>query len=98
MMQDKITLRLTTKALQSTCLIPASAVRGQGEEGRYVYYAEQEESAFAGKKITVRKMPVKVLSENASTVSIEEDISNFKIIYMEDRHINESDTVMQYEE
>ena len=43
-------------------------------------------------------MPVKVLSENASTVSIEEDISNFKIIYMEDRHINESDTVMQYEE
>ena len=98
MMQNKITMRLTTKAQQSTCLIPASAVRGQGEEGRYVYYAEQEESAFAGKKITVRKMPVKVLSENASTVSIEEDISNFKIIYMEDRHINESDTVMQYEE
>ena len=98
MMQDKITLRLTTKAQQSTCLIPASAVRGQGEEGRYVYYAEQEESAFAGKKITVRKMPVKVLSENASTVSIEDDISYFKIIYMEDRHINEGDTVMQYEE
>ena len=43
-------------------------------------------------------MPVKVLAENASTVSIEEDISYYKIIYMEDRHISENDTVMQYEE
>ena len=97
MMQDKITLRITTKAQQSTCLIPASAVRGSGDS-RFIYYAEQEESAFAGKKITVKQMPVKVLAENASTVSIEEDISYYKIIYMEDRHISENDTVMQYEE
>ena len=92
-----ITLRITTKAQQSTCLIPASAVRGSGDS-RFIYYAEQEESAFAGKKITVKQMPVKVLAENASTVSIDEDVSYYKIIYMEDRHINEGDTVMQYEE
>ncbi len=97
MMQNKITLRITTKAQQSTCLIPASAVRGTGES-RFVYYAEQEESAFAGKKITVKEQPVKVLAENASTVSVDEDMSYLKIIYMEDRHISEGDTVMQYEE
>ncbi len=97
MMQNKVTLRMTTKAQQSTCLIPASAVRGDND-GRYVYVANQEESAFAGKKITVSKMPVKVLQETASTVSVDEDLSYYKIIYMEDRFISEGDTVMQYEE
>lgn len=97
MMQNKVTLRMTTKAQQSTCLIPASAVRGDSD-GRYVYVANQEESAFAGKKITVSKVPVKVIQETASTVSVDEDLSYYKIIYMEDRFISEGDTVMQYEE
>ena len=97
MMQSEIKLRMTTKSQQSTCLVPASAVRGNGDS-RYVYVAQEEDSAFAGKKITVSKIGVKVLSETASTCSIEEDISYYKVIYMEDRFINEGDTVMQAEE
>ena len=98
MMQNKVTLRMTTKAQESTCLLPASAVRREGENIRYVYIADVEDSAFAGKKITVSRMDVKVLAETASTVSIEEDLSYQKVIYMEDRFINSGDTVMQYEE
>ena len=97
MMQNEIKLRMTTKSQESTCLIPTSAVRGSGDS-RYVYVAQEEDSMFAGKRITVSKIGVKVLSETASTCSIDEDISYYKVIYMEDRFINEGDTVMLAEE
>ena len=96
-LKDEIKMRLTTRAQESTCLVPASAVRGGGE-GRYVYIGEQERSAFAGNRIVVRKMDVTVLAESASTVSIAEDLSYSKVLYMEDRVISEGGTVMLYEE
>ena len=97
MMKGEIKLRLSTKAQESTCLVPAAAVRGSGE-GRYVYVGEQQTSAFAGSSIKVQKMTVTVLAESASTVSIAEDLSRSKILYMEDRTISEGGTVMLYEE
>ena len=97
MMKEKIGLRLTTRAQEATCLIPASAVRGSGES-RYVYIGETESSAFAGTKMIVRKQDVTVLAESADTVSIAEDLSRSKVLYMEDRALSEGGTVMQYEE
>ncbi len=96
-LKDEISLRLTSRSQEATCLIPASAVRGSGD-GRYVYIGEQESSAFAGTRITVRKMSVTVLAESATTVSVAEDLSRSKILYMEDRAISEGDSVMLYEE
>ena len=46
----------------------------------------------------MQKVSVTVVSESASTVSIAEDMSWYKVLYMEDRVINEGDTVMLYEE
>ena len=72
-------------------------MRGSGD-GRYVYIGEQETSAFAGTRIVVRKMDVTVLAESATTVSISEDLTYNKVLYMEDRVISEGGTVMLYEE
>ena len=96
-MKDDIKLRLTTRSKESTCLVPASAVRGGGD-GRYVYIGQTEASALAGSRIVVEKLNVTVLSESASTVSIAEDLSWYKVLFMEDRVINEGDSVMLYEE
>jgi multidrug efflux pump subunit AcrA (membrane-fusion protein) len=96
-MKEDIKLNLTSRARESTCLLPASAVRGSGD-GRYVYVGETESSALSGTRITVQKVSVTVVSESASTVSIAEDMSWYKVLYMEDRVINEGDTVMLYEE
>ena len=97
MMKAEVKLRLSTKAQESTCLVPAAAVRGNGD-GRYVYVGEQQTSAFTGSSIKVQKISVTVLAESASTVSIAEDLSRSKILYMEDRAITEDGTVMLYEE
>ena len=97
LLKEEIKLRLTTRAQESTCLVPASAVRGSGD-GRYVYVGEQESSAFAGTRIVVRKMDVTVLAESATTVSISEDLTYNKVLYMEDRVISEGGTVMLDEE
>ena len=96
-LKDEIRLRVTTRAQESTCLVPASAVRGGGD-GRYVYVGEQSSSAFAGPSITVRKMDVNVLGESASQVSVAEDLTYLKVLYMEDRTLSEGGTVMLYEE
>ena len=97
MMKNDIKVRLSSKAQEATCLIPAAAVRGSGNE-RYVLVGETETSALAGNRIVVRKESVTVLAENATTVSVAEDLTRSKILYMEDRVINEGGTVMLYEE
>ena len=96
-LKDEIHLRLSSRAQEATCLIPSAAVRGSGD-GRYVYVGETETSALAGTRIAVRKVSVTVLAENASTVSVSEDLSRSKVLYMEDRAISENGTVMLYEE
>ena len=96
-LQSEIKLRLVSKAQESTCLLPASAVRGSGD-GRYVYTGEQETSALAGTSIKVQKVTVTVLAESETTVSIAEDLTRSKVLYMEDRALTEGGAVMLYEE
>ena len=97
MKKEEISLSMTTRAQDASCLLPASAVRGSGE-ARYVFTGEQESSAFAGNRIVVRKTPVTVLAESAETVSVMEDLNYTKVLYMEDRPIDEGAAVMLYEE
>ena len=72
-------------------------MRGSGD-GRYVYTGETVSSAFSGTSIIVQKTSVTVLAENASTVSVAEDLGYVKVLYMEDRTISEGGAVMLYEE
>ena len=75
--------------------VPASAVRGSGDS-RYVLVGETESSAFGGNRMIAKKMSVTVLAESGSTVSVAEDLTWQKVLYMEDRALTEGGPVMQY--
>ncbi len=96
MMKNEIKLTLSTKAKESTCLVPASAVRGSGSD-RYVYVGVRESSTFGGSQIKCQKMTVTVLGESGSTVSVAEDLTYQQVLYMEDRTLSENAAVMSYE-
>ncbi len=95
MMKNDVKLKLTSKAKESTCLIPATAVRGSGTD-RYVYTVSKLSSTFGGTQIKLVKTPVTVLNESASTVSVSEDLSYQQVVYQEDRPISDESTVMAY--
>ena len=94
--KGEITLKITSRAKEATCLIDAAAVRTDGD-GKCVYYAQQVDSALGGTHLVVMKYPIKVLAENEDVVSVEDDLTYLDIIYNEDRYIKEGDTVMWYE-
>ena len=94
--KNDLKLRLTSRAQESTCLIPATAVRGS-EGDRYVYVAVRQSSTFGGTQTIVQKTPVTVLNESDTVVSVAEDLTYSQIIYQEDRALNEGDSVMAYE-
>lgn len=96
MMKNEIKMTLYTRAKESTCLLPASAVRGSGSD-RYVYVAERKSSTFGGSGMICRKMPVTVLGESGSTVSLAEDLTYSQVLYMEDRALSEGAAVMTYD-
>ena len=95
MMKNDIQGSLIIRSQESTCLVPASAVRGSGDS-RYVYIGTEENSAFGGSRMKVEKMNVTVLAESGSTVSVSEDLTYSKVLYMEDRALTENGSVMQY--
>lgn len=81
---------------QSTTLVPASAVRSEGENDRYVFVVDTEYGSFTGQRMKVTKREVTVLSEAGSVVSVAEDLSNMQLADKEDRAIKDGDTVMEY--
>ncbi len=95
LMKNEIKAKLVTRSRESTCLLPASAVRGSGKN-RYVYVAETDSSAFGGSRMKARKTDVTVLAESGSTVSVAEDLTYQKVLYMEDRALTEGGAVMEY--
>ena len=95
MMKNDIKVRLNARSQESTCLLPASAVRGSGSD-RYVYVGTMESSTFGGSRMVAEKKTVTVLAESGSTVSVSEDLSYDKVLYMEDRALTEGGAVMEY--
>ena len=95
MSQNETQLTLNLKAKDSTILLPVSAVRG-GSKERYVFVAESEDGAGGTKSLKLRKVTVKVLAESDDTASLESDITNYDVAYMEDRPLTEGATVMNY--
>lgn len=95
MLQEETPISLIFRAHEATTLLPTSAVRGSGDE-RYVYVADQNNEAFGGKTLKLRKMEVKVLGEYGGTTSIEEDLGYYNIAYGEDRAVSDGDAVMEY--
>jgi len=97
MLGTDISVTITARAKDTTCLVPASAVRGSTGD-RYVFVAEKQSSTFGGTQIKARKQTVTVLNESAETVSVSEELYYSQLIYGEDRAISDGDIVMEAEE
>lgn len=90
-------LTLQFKSRESSCLLPSAAVRGSGDS-RYVYTVNESTTAFGKQKLSLSKLEVHVIAEAEGVTSIEEDLSYYKIAYMEDRALSEDSAVMEYVE
>ena len=89
-------MTLVNRARQNTMLLTTSAIHGTGNN-RYIYTVDTSYSSFGNSSMTVHKQTVTVLAEADGVASIQEDMSWYDIAYMEDRPINDGDTVMLYE-
>ena len=92
---EETPMSLVFRAKQATTLIASSAIHGTGD-ARYVYTVDTSYSSFGNSKMTVHKMTVTVLAEAGGLASVQEELGNYSIAYMEDRPINDGDTVMLY--
>ncbi|MGN0779904.1 MAG: hypothetical protein ACI4MJ_12185, partial [Aristaeellaceae bacterium] len=92
-----IKVTINYRAKQATTLLPASAVRNEGEGQDYVYLIEHSWGGFmsqSGMKVT--KTSVTVLERGDKTVSIAEDLSWQEVADREDRALEDGQTVMEY--
>ena len=92
---EEVPLTLLYRARESTTLLPSGAVRGSGDE-RYVFVVENTSSTFGNTAMKLRKMEVTVLAESDGVTSVQEDLSYYTLAYMEDRPIDDGNTVMEY--
>lgn len=95
MMQEDTTAYLIYRDREPTSLVGSSAVH-DAEGDAYIWVAEKNEDAFGGDTLKARKVSVKVLGSYNGTVSIQDDITRYAIIYGEDRSFADGDTVMKY--
>lgn len=95
LLDKQVDLSITYKAAASTTLLPAAAVRGVGSS-RYVYLISEEWSKTGRTVLRVQKLPVTVLAEYGDTASVENELGNSRVAYMEDRAISEGSEVMAY--
>lgn len=95
LLDKQVDLSITYKAAASTTLLPSAAVRGVGSS-RYVYLISEEWSKTGRTVLRVQKLPVTVLAEFGDTASVENELGNSRVAYMEDRAISEGSEVMAY--
>ncbi len=85
------------KAKESATLIPAAAVRSEGEGEDYVYVIQYEGGGILNNStMKVVKTSVTVLERGDTTVSVREDMDYQQIAAGEDRALSDGCTVMEY--
>lgn len=88
---------ITYRAKQSTTLLPASAVRSEGENQYYVYLIQNNYGGFMNSSsMKVVKTSVTVLEHSDTYMSISEDLSYQQVADREDRALSDGQTVMEY--
>lgn len=88
---------VTYRAKDSATLVPASAVRNEGEGQDYVYLIQRNWGGFLGSSsMKAVKTRVTVLERGDKVVSIQEEMDYQEIADGEDRPLTDGCTVMQY--
>ena len=93
--QSEITATMVSKSSTTSSLVPVSAIHGSGND-RYVFVIDTTSSTLSGKTMTVRKTSVTVAAEANGYAAVNEDLSYYKLAYMEDRSLEDGSTVMEY--
>lgn len=93
---EKIEVIIQKRSTISTTIIPASALRQEGES-YFVYTTEYKDNGFLGSYQVVKKTPVTVLEKNDTSVSISENMWN-NVLDREDRPLKENMRVMELSE
>jgi multidrug efflux pump subunit AcrA (membrane-fusion protein) len=88
---------VTYRAKDSATLVPASAVRNEGEGQDYVYLIQRNWGGFLGSSsMKAVKTNVTVLERGDTVVSIQEEMDYQEIADGEDRALTDGCTVMEY--
>jgi len=88
---------VTYRAKESATLVPASAVRNEGEGQDYVYLIQRNWGGFLGSSsMKAVKTSVTVLERGDKVVSIQEEMDYQEIADGEDRTLTDGCTVMEY--
>ena len=78
-------------------MLPASAVRNEGENSDYVYLIQRNYGGLlTSSSMKVVKTSVRVLERGEKLVSIEDDLSYQQVADKEDRELTDNQTVMEY--
>lgn len=97
MMDGGVEVSITYRANKSTTLLPASAVRNEGEGSDYVYLIQRSwGGVLSSSSMKVVKTSVTVAERSDKYVSIEEDLSYQQVADKEDRALTDGQTVMEY--
>lgn len=84
-----------TKTATAYYLLSTTALHGE-HPNEYVFILSESENALGKKQYFARKLFVSVFQKADGFAAISTDLGNQPIIYMEDRELNDNDTVMRY--
>lgn len=93
---EKIEVNVQKRSSQRSTIIPASALRQEGES-TYVYIVEYKDNGLLGSYEAVKKTNVTVLGKNDSQVAISEDIYQ-NVVDREDRPLKDGQRIMEIKE
>lgn len=97
LMEKTIAVTATYKAQKATTLIPASALRSEGEDKYFVYVVKTSWGGLlSNNTMTLEKREVRVLDKSDKVVSLEDDLSYVDIADHEDRTVKDGQQVMKY--
>ena len=94
-MNQELGVKVTYKAKNNSTLVPASAVRNEGENLDFVYTVDYNYN-FWGTQMKAVKQSVTVLERSDTIVSVQEDLRGTKLCDKEDRAIEDGKSVMEY--
>ncbi len=95
----EVEVSVVFRSKKNATLIPASALRSEGEGQEYVFLAEYKGGGFLQSSgYVARKTSVTVIDRGEDAVSIEEDLGYQSIIDRADRTIEHGKAVMEYVE
>ncbi len=93
---EKLEVAVQKRAATRSTLIPASALREEGE-GTFVYVVEYKDNGLLGSYQVVKKLSVTVLGKNDTQVALSDDFYQ-NVVDREDRPLKDGQRIMEIKE